>query len=230
MRLDSFIATATGLSRKDAKRAIGKGQVERNGSLCRQASAQVGAKDRISLDGATLALPGDRYLMLFKPAGVISATTDSQQPTVLDLLPPDLRRGLHLAGRLDRDTTGLLLLTTDGQWSHRVTSPRASCNKSYRVGLAEAITDEAIRKLESGLMLKGEATATQPAGVRVIAQQMIELTIAEGRYHQIKRMLAAVGNHVTALHRLRIGDIILDSQLAPGEFRALTAEEIRSVG
>lgn len=229
MRLDYLVATASGLSRKEAKRAIGKGQVERNGSQCRQASVQVTAEDNISLDGKLLSLPGERYLMLFKPQGAISATTDSQQPTALDLLPADLRNGLHIAGRLDRDTTGLLLLTTDGHWSHRITSPRAGCDKTYRVELSEPITGDAIAHLETGVKLKGDNAITKPAGVRVIDPHAIELTIREGRYHQIKRMLAAVGNHVTALHRLRIGAIALDESLAPGEFRELTSEEVASV-
>jgi 16S rRNA pseudouridine516 synthase len=230
MRLDYFIANATSLSRKDAKRAIGKGQVEHNGKSCRQASSQVKEGDSIKLDGVTLALPGERYLMLFKPEGVISATSDSQQPTVLDLLPADMRQGLHIAGRLDRDTTGLLLLTTDGQWSHRITSPRAGCDKTYRVALSEPITREAVDQLVAGVLLKGESDVTLPAGIDVMEDRIIELTIHEGRYHQIKRMMAAVGNHVTSLHRLRIGTIKLDSALAPGEFRELTSDEVVSVG
>ncbi|HKK55872.1 pseudouridine synthase [Marinobacter sp.] len=229
MRLDYLVATASGLSRKDAKRAIGKGQVERNGSQCRQASVQVGAEDDIRLEGNRLSLPGERYLMLFKPQGTLSATTDSQQPTALDLIPADLRNGLHIAGRLDRDTTGLLLLTTDGHWSHRITSPRTGCEKTYRVALSEPISGDAIAHLETGVKLKGEDALTRPAIVSLINPQTIELTIREGRYHQIKRMLAAVGNHVTALHRLRIGAIALDDSLAPGEFRELTAAEIISV-
>lgn len=230
MRLDYFIATASGLSRKDAKRAIGKGQVERNGHQCRRPSVQIDANDDIRLNGTRLALPQERYLMLFKPEGVISATTDSQQPTVLDLLPPGVREGLHIVGRLDRDTTGLLLLTTDGQWSHRITSPRAGCEKTYRVELSEPITRDAVAQLETGVMLKGESAATRPAGVRMVNEQTIELTIGEGRYHQVKRMMAAVGNHVKTLHRLRIGAIALDPSLAPGEFRALTPDEVSSLG
>lgn len=229
MRLDYFIATATSLSRKDAKRAIGKGQVKRNGQLCRQASVKLEADDQITLDDLPLTLPEERYLMLHKPSGVISATSDSQQPTVLDLLTPQERRGLHIAGRLDLDTTGLLLLTSDGQWSHRVTSPRGKCDKTYRVSLSAPITPEAATMLEKGVMLKGESTPTQPAEVRVINHQLIELTISEGRYHQIKRMMAAVGNHVNSLHRLSIGGILLDPSLAPGQFRSLTPEEISSV-
>ena len=229
MRLDYFIATASSLSRKEAKRAIGKGQVVCNGSQCRQASVAVKAEDDIRLDGNCLSLPGERYLMLFKPQGAISATTDSQQPTALDLIPPDLRNGLHIAGRLDRDATGLLLLTTDGRWSHRITSPRAGCEKIYRVELSELITRDAIAHLETGVKLNGEDALTQPAGVSLIRPKSIELTIREGRYHQIKRMLAATGNHVTALHRLQIGAITLDVSLAPGEFRELTAGEVASV-
>lgn len=229
MRLDYFVANATDLSRKEAKRAISKGQVERNGSQCRQASVQVETGDDIRLDGTGLTLPGERYLMLHKPQGVISATTDSQQPTALDLLPAGVRDGLHIAGRLDRDTTGLLLLTTDGQWSHRITSPRAECAKTYRVGLSEPITREAVALLERGVRLKDDPAPTRPAGVTSIDEQTIELTISEGRYHQIKRMMAAVGNHVDSLHRLRVGAILLDGSLAPGDFRALTLDEISSV-
>lgn len=134
-----------------------------------------------------------------------------------------------MRGRLDKDTTGLLLLTSDGQWSHSVTSPRRECRKSYRVWLAEAIPDEACRALEKGVMLNGDNTMTRPAEVQVHDDKIIDLTISEGRYHQIKRMLAAVGNRVEALHRFRIGNIKLDEALAPGEFRALTPQEIRSV-
>jgi 16S rRNA pseudouridine516 synthase len=229
MRLDFFIANATDLSRKDAKRAISKGRVEHDGHPCRQASTSVEAEDTITLDGASLTLPGQRYLMLFKPEGVISATTDSNQPTALDLLPAELRDGLHIAGRLDKDTTGLLLLTTDGAWSHRITAPRAACSKTYRVGLDAPISQDAIVQLENGVMLKGESAPTRPAGVQRINDRTVELTIQEGRYHQIKRMMAAVGNHVSALHRLRIGDITLDAALAPGEYRELTPAEIGSV-
>jgi 16S rRNA pseudouridine516 synthase len=229
MRLDFFIANATDLSRKDTKRAISKGRVEHNGHPCRQASTRVEADDTVTLDGVSLTLPGQRYLMLFKPEGVISATTDSNQPTALDLLPAGLRDGLHIAGRLDKDTTGLLLLTTDGAWSHRLTAPRAACSKTYRVGLDAPISRDAIVQLENGVMLKGESAPTRPAGIQRINDRTVELTIQEGRYHQIKRMMAAVGNHVSTLHRLRIGDITLDAALVPGEYRELTPAEIRSV-
>lgn len=229
MRLDQYLASGTGLSRKDAKRAITGKRVQVNGQLCRSTSANINTGDSVLLDGEPMTLPGELYLMLHKPAGVISATTDSNQPTALDLLPPELARQVHIAGRLDKDTTGLLLITSDGQWSHRVTSPRRDCPKTYRVQLAEPLTAEARQALEQGIQLNGEDTATRPAQVLACSEQEIELTISEGRYHQVKRMLAAVGNHVTALHRQRIGAIELDAGLAPGQFRELTRSEIDSV-
>ena len=229
MRLDFFISNSTGLSRKDAKRAIGKGQVDVNQTLCRDPSTKVSESDAIMLNGEPVSLRGELYLMLNKPDGVVSATTDSEHPTALDLIPADLRRGLHIAGRLDRDTTGLLLLTTDGQWSHRVTSPRSGCEKTYRVELAEAIEKDAIQALESGVILKDATSPTRPARVQVINDREITLTISEGRYHQVKRMLAAVGNHVERLHRLTIGAIELDHDLSPGDYRELTPAEIESM-
>ncbi len=229
MRLDFLIANATTLSRKEAKRAISGGRVLCNSEPCRQASTTITSEDTVTLDGEAVTLPSSRYIMLNKPAGVISATTDSQQPTALDLLPPDVRQGLHIAGRLDRDTTGLLLLTTDGQWSHRITSPRSDCHKRYRLGIAQPLSAEARERLEAGVMLKDESKPTKPATVVIRSEKEIELTLAEGRYHQVKRMLAAVGNHVEWLHRFRIGSIELDPDLAPGESRSLSADEINSV-
>ena len=225
MRLDQFIATSTELSRKDAKRAISRGEVTVNEQICKGANTRLAGHERVALSGTLLTLAGERYLMMNKPAGVVSATTDSDHPTALDLLPSDITRNLHIAGRLDADTTGLLLLTTDGKWSHRVTSPRTDCPKTYRVTLSEPLTDAAAQQLERGVGLHNDPKPTRPAGVKVLEERIIELTISEGRYHQVKRMLAAVGNHVDALHRLRIGKVELDTALGPGEYRELTPEE-----
>src|SRR5690554_3394030 len=229
MRLDQYLANGTGLSRKDAKRAITGKRVQVNGQLCRSTSANINTGDSVLLDGEPVTLPGELYLMLHKPAGVISATTDSNQPTAVDLLPAELVRQVHIAGRLDKDTTGLLLLTSVGQWSHRITSPRHDCPKTYRVLLAEPLSSCACHELEQGVILKDEDKATRPAKVLIRSDREIELTISEGRYHQVKRMLAAVGNHVEQLHRLRIGAISLDPELAAGQYRKLTDEEVRSV-
>ena len=229
MRLDQYIATSSALSRKEARRAVIGGRVSVNGACCKRASDHVARHDQVLLDNQLLTLPGDLYLMMNKPPGVISATSDSDQPTVLDLLPADIARYVHIAGRLDKDTTGLLLLTSDGQWSHQVTSPRRHCPKTYQVKLAEPLPDEARLKLEQGVLLNGEDNPTQPAGVVVRSETTIELTIREGRYHQVKRMMAAVGNHVTSLHRLSIGTLVLEDALAPGQYRSLTAEEVAAI-
>lgn len=229
MRLDQYVSQCSSLSRKDAKRAITAGRVRVNRQTCRQAKHHLSGQDEVQLDNQPLARPGELYLMMNKPAGVISATTDSDQPTALDLLPGEMAARVHIAGRLDKDTTGLLLLTSDGQWSHRVTSPRRDCPKTYRVRLAEPLTEDAQRALEQGVLLKGESTLTRPATASRLSDTELDLTISEGRYHQVKRMLAAVGNRVLALHRNSIGQITLDTTLAPGEYRALSKDEIRSV-
>lgn len=230
MRLDGFISQASGLSRKDAKRTIARGRVRLAANVIRNTAATVPPDVPVYLDDVLLTLPGERYLMLNKPGGVISASRDNTQPVVMDLLPAELTAGLHTVGRLDKDTTGLLLLTSDGQWSHRVTSPRRRCPKTYRVTLAEPLSGEACEQLASGILLKGDHQPTRQAQVTRISDTVIDLTLEEGRYHQVKRMLAAVGNHVTALHRHRIGAIRLDPELTPGQFRALTATEIASFG
>lgn len=228
MRLDGFLAQSFGLSRKASKQAIREGRVTCDQVVVQDAGARVDPDMQVCLDGRPAQLPGERYLMLNKPAGVVTATRDANQPVVLDLLPAEYARGLHPAGRLDKDTTGLLLLTTDGQWSHRVTSPRRQCPKTYRALLAEPITPEACQQLEEGVLLKGESQPTREAVAVAVDENTVDLTIHEGRYHQVKRMFAATGNRVIRLHRYRIGDIHLDPALGPGEFRSLTPAEIDS--
>lgn len=233
MRIDQFIATSSPLSRKEAKRAMHAGSVEVNGEVWKDTGKHVPTGAQVLLEGKQLTLQGERYLMLNKPTGVVSATRDSDHPTALDLLPTaltELTRNLHIAGRLDADTTGLLLLTTDGQWSHRVTSPRVNFPKTYRVSLNTPISESAIKALKTGMMLHNDPKPTKPAQVKVLEQRLIELTISEGRYHQVKRMLAAVGNHVEGLHRQSIGSITLDPTLQPGAYRELTEQEVASAG
>lgn len=136
---------------------------------------------------------------------------------------------LHFAGRLDVDTTGLVLITDDGQWSHRITSPKHKCDKTYRVWLADPVTDDYARQLQEGVQLRSERELTLPAQMETVGEKEVLLTIHEGKYHQVKRMFAALGNKVVALHRERVGDIILDEALDPGEYRYLTEQEIESV-
>ena len=226
MRLDFYLSHVTELARKAAKIAAAKGRVTVNGIEVKKANYTVQEGDQVCLDGELLAWPSEGYYLLHKPAGYVCANTDAEHPTVLDLLPSHLGQGLNIVGRLDKDTTGLLLLTTDGQWLHRITSPRNACHKRYRMMLAEPISDAALQALEEGVMLNGESHATLPAKAQRLAEQEIYLTIQEGKYHQVKRMLAAVGNKVVSLHRDQIGELTLDEQLQAGEFRELTEQEV----
>ncbi|WP_417616842.1 16S rRNA pseudouridine(516) synthase RsuA [Oceanisphaera sp.] len=228
MRLDRFLSESTGLSRSVAKKALHRGDVTIDGVVVKKSDLQIDGQE-VRLEGRLLTTPSDRYLLLHKPAGYISATQDDVHPCVLQLLPPALRRNLQCAGRLDVDTTGLLLLTDDGQWSHRLRSPKKACNKVYQVDLAEPLAEDVAARFAEGLLLHGEDKATLPAQLEVITPSRVLLTIQEGKYHQVKRMFAAVGNHVSALHRLQVGSIVLDDGLAEGEWRHLSAEEIASI-
>ncbi|MBU0499762.1 MAG: pseudouridine synthase [Gammaproteobacteria bacterium] len=230
MRLDRFISNNASLTRSEAQRAIRTGRVSVDEATVTDPAWRVGEESSVRFEGAELGRRRLCYLMLNKPAGLVCATRDGEHRTVLDLIPGGERGGLHPAGRLDKDTTGLVLLTDDGAWSHRVTSPRGECAKVYRVGLAEPLPESARRALEQGVELRGERRPTLPAEVEVLGAREIRLTLQEGKYHQVKRMLAAVGNRVISLERERIGAISLDPALAPGAYRPLTPDEVASVG
>lgn len=229
MRIDRWVAQASELSRRDVQLAIKQGRLLVNGTPVNSPAFPVRAGDSVSLDGRTLKAPGARYFMLHKPAGYLCATTDAHHPTVLDLLDEPNKHGLQIVGRLDIDTTGLLLITDDGQWNHRVTSPRRACEKTYLAGLAEPLADTAPSLFAEGIMLRNEQHPTRPAQVQSLPDNQCRITITEGRYHQVKRMLGAVNNRVISLHRERIGQILLDPTLAPGQYRPLSAEEVASV-
>lgn len=229
MRLDKYIAQTTDLSRALVKLALRNKRVTVNGELIKDAGLHVSPTDSVKLDGEALSAVGPRYFMLHKPLGYISATVDNEHPTVLDLLDEPNKKALHIAGRLDIDTTGLVLITDDGPWNHRVTSPRHECEKTYYVTLANDLVADAEAKLQAGILLSSETQLTKPATLERLYSNEVRLTISEGKYHQVKRMFAALGNRVTELHRERIGEIILDESLAEGEYRPLTAAEINSI-
>lgn len=230
VRLDYFISHSAGLSRKQVKILIGKGHVSVEGFAAVKANTQVADHDKVWLDGRLVQFSNDRYIMLNKPPGVVCSTDDPDHPTVMKLLAAEEQHRLHIAGRLDLDTTGLILLTTDGQWSHQITSPNSDCPKCYRVTLEHALTDEARKTLEEGVLLRGEPEKTRPAVVEIIAKDVIHLTITQGKYHQVKRMMAAVENRVLALHRVSVGAVQLDASLAPGEYRLLSESEVALIG
>ena len=226
MRLDKFISNSTAFTRSQTGKLIRKGNITVNGSVIKQAAYKVLADDEVQYMGIRINKSKKRYIMLHKPKNVVCATKDGKHQTVLNLLMISNIKRLHIAGRLDIDTTGLVLITDDGQWSHRITSPKHKQAKVYRVSLSDDISDEAIKQLETGIILKGEEKKTLPAEVEVLDNKTILLTLHEGKYHQVKRMLAAVGNHVEQLHRQQIGHIILDPKLKEGAWRELTEEEI----
>ncbi|WP_354690232.1 16S rRNA pseudouridine(516) synthase RsuA [Phytobacter sp. RSE-02] len=231
MRLDKFIAQQLGVSRAIAGRQIRASHITVDGEIVRDAAFKLLPQHEVEYEGNALAQQtGPRYFMLNKPQGYVCSTDDPDHPTVLYFLDEPVAHKLHAAGRLDIDTTGLVLMTDDGQWSHRITSPRHHCEKTYLVDLESPVAQDTAERFAKGVQLHNEKDLTQPAQLEVITPTQVRLTISEGRYHQVKRMFAAVGNHVVGLHRERIGAITLDDDLAPGEYRALTEEEIASVG
>ncbi|WP_105188453.1 16S rRNA pseudouridine(516) synthase RsuA [Pseudoalteromonas sp. T1lg48] len=225
-RLDKFISNLAEIPRTHAKAAIKKKRVTVNGEVTRQLDQSVTEQDEIMLDGEILTYQGIRYFMLNKPEGYVCANSDELHATVFELLDEPNLNELHIAGRLDIDTTGLVLISNDGQWSHQITSPKKQKFKTYLVELAEPLSEQAVSELEQGVQLHGERDLTLPAKVEVLAPYQIRLHIVEGKYHQVKRMLAAVGNKVVTLHREAIAGIELDPALAPGEYRPLSEEEI----
>ncbi len=228
MRLDRFLCEAAGLTRSNAKKRLHQGLVSVDGEIIKKGDLQI-SQQCVRLEGQPLTLAGPRYFMLNKPPGYISSTQDEDWPSVLTLLPAELRPNLHIAGRLDVDTTGLVLITDDGQWSHRITSPKKALGKQYRVQLADPLDTSLIDLFAQGMTLQGESKPTRPALLDILDPHEATLTLHEGRYHQVKRMFAAAGNRVIALHRERIGAIELDPRLEPGQWRALTDSEIASV-
>lgn len=228
MRLDRFICKHTEHSHQTARRLVASGRVQVDGAIATDPRFSVNAFSTIDLDGQTLQKQNAVYLMLNKPAGYLSATTDPVHPTVMELVADALRPQLHIAGRLDRATTGLMLLTNDGHWSRQITAPEHKTPKTYRVTTKEPISTSAEMEFAKGIWLAREAVWTSPAQIERLAETHCRLTIYEGRHHQIKRMFAAIGNEVCALHRESMGIIQLDPNLAPGDSRALTTEEQQS--
>ncbi|MGM0569262.1 pseudouridine synthase [Marinobacter sp.] len=230
MKLSRILSNENGISRKQANRSIAAGRVLVDGQPCTDSAAEISrfqcviAGGRIIQQGAVA-----RYVMLNKPAGYLSATHDTVHPTVMDLLPAELRDDLHIAGRLDRATTGLMILTNDGRWSRCVTEPRIKVPKVYRVTTAYPIGPGTAQRFADGIWFAYEQLTTSPATLEPLGPCEVRLTLFEGRYHQVKRMFHAVGNRVTRLHRERIGDIALPEDLPPGAYRSLTQAEIRSL-
>ncbi|GAA5495706.1 ribosomal small subunit pseudouridine synthase A [Rubritalea squalenifaciens DSM 18772] len=224
-RLDKFIATHSEATRSLAKMAIKAGRVLVNGEVVRDQGKKVSEQDEVEVNGVVITKSGDVYLALYKPVDVVCATKDEEFETVIDLVDGFTHKDLHIAGRLDKDTTGLVLLTSDGQWSHRVTSPKHACEKVYRFETADPIDEDYVEQFAKGIMLRGEDKATLPAKLKILGEREGLLTLTEGKYHQVKRMFGAMGNKVESLHRESVGGIGL-RDLEPGEFYELSEDEI----
>lgn len=226
MRLDKYLCESTDLTRSQARSALLSGEVTVNGEVIKRGTHVVRDGDEVKWEDDVLAIIGLRYLMLNKPAGYECTLRNSQYPPVMSLLDVDKRDRLHTVGRLDVDTTGLILITDDGQWTHRIISPRHRCDKVYLATLAEPLSENAEAMFAAGILLEGEDKPTLPAVLERVDERCARLTIQEGKYHQVRRMFASLGNLVVALHRERIGPVSLDADLQPGESRYLTPAEV----
>lgn len=231
MRLDKFLSKATELSRKDCKKILHAGEVTVNGEVVKDSSLHIDeVDDDIEWAGEPLSVAmGNRYLLLYKPEGFECTLKPKEWPIVTDLIDVPQLGSLRIAGRLDVDTTGALLLSDDGGFLHRVTSPKHHVAKVYELTLAEPMTEAqqafAIKELAKGIMLEDEYDKTKPAELSFSDATHAKLILTEGKYHQVKRMMGYFGNKVIELHRASIGNITL-AGLEKGESRFLTAEEI----
>ena len=231
MRLDKLVSKLANVSRQEARRLIQTGAVTVDGAVVTQIDRKTDeTASAVTVGGVETTYRAYRYFMLHKPAGVLTATTDRSQPTVLDLLPEDLRRlKLVPAGRLDKDTTGLLILTNDGDYVHRVISPRHHVPKVYYAETEGTPTAADAARFAAGLTL-GDGTKCLPARLELLDQPgACRVTVREGKYHMVRRMLASCGTPVVKLHRESIGALVLDKMLSPGAFRELTEAEVQAV-
>lgn len=229
-RLDKLLAGTGKWSRREVKALVRQGLVRVDGRLAASAEDKLDpAAAIITVAGETISLCRFTYVMLHKPAGVLTATEDRKQPTVLDLLPPELRRiGLAPVGRLDKDTEGLLLLTNDGELAHRLLSPKYHVDKRYFARVDGELSATDAEAFARGMTL-GDGLECLPAGLELLPGHACIVTLREGKFHQVKRMLAARGAPVLYLKRLSMGPLTLDDSLAAGAYRLLRAEEISAL-
>ncbi len=228
MRIDKYLCDTLNMTRTEAKKAISTGRVCLDGEKIRSAAIHVDGKT-VCLDGAVVEYKRYFYIMLHKPKGYVCANSDRNQKTVFDLLPDEYKKkDLFVCGRLDKDTTGLVLITNDGERAHRLLAPKNDFYKEYQVILREPVTDEDRAALKSGLTLR-DGLRCKPAYFEPDGARKGKIRISEGKYHQIKRMFSALGNEVLELHRISIHGLTLDPKLPQGKCRYLTEQEIISL-
>ncbi|MBO7375251.1 MAG: rRNA pseudouridine synthase [Lachnospiraceae bacterium] len=229
IRLDKYLADMGVGSRRDVKSILKAGRVKVNSVIVTEAEAKIDINaDNVELDGKRIGYEEYRYYMLNKPAGVISATKDKLSDTVIEILKGENTKDLFPVGRLDKDSEGLLIISNDGKFAHNVLSPAKHVDKTYFVRLDKKPNEEEISRIENGIDI-GDDKPCLPAKVEVISDDEAYITISEGRFHQVKRMFQAVGINVTYLKRISMGALKLDENLAPGEYKKLSKEEINEV-
>ncbi|AQL56515.1 pseudouridine synthase [Abyssicoccus albus] len=229
MRLDKYLVHCGVGSRKEVQSIIKKGRIEVNDNQLKKPNVHVSNDDVITLDGERIDYIDYVYLMLNKPAGVVTAVEDAMHETVMKFVPERYRhRSIVPVGRLDKDTTGLLLLTDDGQFNHLLMSPKHHVKKVYEVTLVESVSDMDIEQIESGIVLK-DGTHCQPAAIKIMDEdtKVVHIELTEGKYHQVKRMFAAVGNRVVQLKRIQLGSYILEEKLTEGSIIEISKEDIQ---
>jgi len=240
MRLEKYLSDCGIGTRSQCKTYIRKGCIKVNGEQVRNGAMQVSAEDIIQFGDKPLKLPGNLYFMFHKPAGCICAAKDEKQKTVLQYFPKELSKKLLIAGRLDKDTEGLLFLTDDGSFVHRLMSPKRHVEKTYYFEAEGKLPENAVDMVEAGMDI-GDERPTKPGKLReaqtgeTVSPSVGEtcagyLTICEGRYHQVKRMVKKMGCEVSYLKRISIGEVFLDENLKPGEYRPLTEKELQMLG
>ena len=229
-RIDRFISEREQINRRAVHSLLAQGRIKIDGEPANSISQVVGQFSHVTLDDDVLLANTAHYIMLHKPAGVVSASRDRKRQTVIDLISTPYAQELHLVGRLDFNSTGLLLLTNDGQWSRAISHPENSIVKTYRVRLAKALTDDYVDAFAKGMYFAFEGVTTRPATLKILSDHEAEVGLFEGRYHQIKRMFGRFDNEVLSLHRIAVGNLPLDSELAPGEWRQLPLCELQALG
>jgi 16S rRNA pseudouridine516 synthase len=226
MRLDKFVCKSTALSRAEVSNVLQNHQVKVDNKVFTNGAVQIHENNTVSLDDRALTLRPFRYLLMHKPPNTLCSNIDENYPSIFNYIDIDHKSELHIVGRLDADTTGLVLITDDGSWTFNIIKPEAQCNKVYRVQLRDELTEEAVSRLEQGVLLQGTEKVTLPAKIQIHGSKEVLLTITEGRFHQVKRMFRAVGNRVKGLHREQIGQVALDIDL--GQWRYLSEAEVAS--
>ena len=234
MRLDKYLAEMGVGTRQEVKKQIRQGKVTVNGTVVKAADTKIDETcDEVTIGGSNISYVSYEYYMLNKPGGVVSATEDRRDTTVIDLIKDKKRKDLFPVGRLDKDTEGLLLITNDGDLAHRLLAPKKHVDKVYYAKIDGMVTEEDVKRFAEGIDIGAEEEEmTRPAKLDIMKsaeESEIRLTIHEGKFHQVKRMFLAVGKEVTYLKRERMGTLCLDENLKPGEYRLLTEEEIENV-